>query len=113
MRAAVDRNHGEPGVLFKEEREVLVALHDLHRLRRVDGARHAERKTGAGVGAVGRIVLLTNGLAPTREREIREALEVFTFFGQVRRVRLLPDAAEVHFAGRQPRRRSGGWTIVL
>ena len=52
MRTAVDRDDGEPRVLFEQEREVRVALHDLHRLRRVDGARHAEREAGASVVAV-------------------------------------------------------------
>ena len=55
MLTAVDWNDREPGVLFEQEREVPVALHDLHGLRRVDGAGHAEREAGASVIAVGRI----------------------------------------------------------
>src|SRR5262245_6013447 len=39
---AVDGDDVEPGILLEQKREVLVALHDLHRLRRVDGAAHAE-----------------------------------------------------------------------
>ncbi len=98
MRTAVDRRHREPGVLFEEKSKVGIALHDLHRLRCVDGAGHAEREAGAGVVAVRRVVLLPACLSPRRERQVRGAFEILPVLRQIRSVRLLPDAAEIDFA---------------
>src|SRR5439155_6220436 len=113
MLPAVDRSHGEPGVLIEQEGKVRVVLHDLHRLRRVDGAGHAEREAGAGVVAFCRVVLLPRGFSPRSKRQLGEAFVIPAVLGQVRDVRLLPDAAEVHFAGGGPGRRPGGRLKLL
>src|SRR5437764_1230339 len=112
VRTAVDRNHREPRVLLEEEREVLVALHDLHRLGRIDGPRHAEWQAGAGVIAFGRVVRFPFGFAPRGEWKLRVAFLILAVLRHVRRVRLLPHTAEIDFAGRGSRRRAGGRLIL-
>ena len=42
----------EPGVLLEQERQRVGVVDDLHAMRRVDVARHAERQAVAGVVAV-------------------------------------------------------------
>src|SRR5262245_34003214 len=98
MLPAVDRYDVEPRVLLEEEGEVLVALHDLHRLRCIYGASHAEREAGARVIAVGGVVLLPLGFAPGSERKHGGAFLTGAVLGHVWHVRLRPDSAEVHFA---------------
>src|SRR5579864_5620761 len=113
MWTAVDRRHGEPRILFEQEAQIRVALHDLHRLRGVDGAGHAEWEARAGVVAFRRVVRLPLDLSPRRERKIGDTLVIFSVFGEIRNVGLLPDSAEVDFAGGCPGRRSGRWPIFL
>src|SRR5262245_22294920 len=52
FEAGVQRDPVEPGVLFKQKRDCIVAMHDLNAVRRVDTSRHAERQTASCVVTV-------------------------------------------------------------
>ena len=59
-----------PGVDLEEQGDVSLVLHDLKRIRRVDGAGEPEREAAARVIAVSRVIRRPVLKAPRRERQL-------------------------------------------
>ena len=104
-------DHLEHRALLEEERDVLVVLQDLHRVRR-ERPDPSERHAAAGVVAVlGRVVVVPLRLSPWGEGQGIRLTDVARAVGVLHRPRHVldagprPDAAEVRLAVGQPRRR--------
>src|SRR5215467_2879100 len=95
MGPAVDRGDVEPRILLVQERDVLVVLNDLNRMRPADRAHQTERQTSPGVIAlfsvVGVPLLLSPGLVGTLARSFAAGF----ILGDVRHARTLPHSAEI------------------